>query len=57
MSSPGSRHIPDSTARPKAEDVSDVNAGMSGGNEAGHGSERSQTREDLEKALHESKKS
>jgi PAS domain S-box-containing protein len=37
--------------------VSEVNAGASGGNKVGDVSERAQTRENLEKALNESKKS
>jgi hypothetical protein len=47
----------DSTDRPKAEDVSEVNPGASGGNKVGDVSERAQTRENLEKALNKSKKS
>jgi formate hydrogenlyase transcriptional activator len=47
----------DSTARAKAEGVSEVHAGMPAGNKAGDLSERYETRENLEKALTGSMKS
>src|ERR1700687_3955050 len=57
MSSPGSRRIPDFTARVKGPDESEGRVGAFGGNEFGNVSGQYLTREDLEKALHESKKS
>src|SRR6202521_2884020 len=57
MSSPGSRRIPDFTARVKGPDESEGRVGAFGGNELGNVSGQYLTREDLEKALHESKKS
>ena len=56
MSYPGARHRTDSAALPTAEDVSQIGSGTSGGNEVGDVSEQYQTREDLEKALRESKR-
>jgi len=57
MSSPGASRISTFTPRPNGEDVSDVPAGMSDGKEVGDASMQRQTREDLEKALNESKQS
>jgi formate hydrogenlyase transcriptional activator len=57
MSSPGSRRIPDFTDRPKAEEGSESCAVTSGGNEVGDVFEQYPAREDLGKALLESKKS
>src|SRR6266436_10076980 len=56
MSSPGFRRTIDSTAHPKAEEPA-VHAGTSGGCRVGDVLEQFQTREDLEKALVESRKS
>ena len=57
MSAPEPRRIPDFTTRAEAEEVSEVRAGTSGGHEVSDVSEQYQTREDLEKALNESRKS
>src|SRR5580700_5717892 len=57
MSSPGASRISTFTPRPNGEDVSDVPAGMSDGKEVGDAPMKRQTREDLEKALNESKQS
>src|SRR5258706_12278667 len=56
MSSPGFRRAIDSTAHPKAEEPA-VHAGTSGGCRVGDVLEQFQSREDLEKALVESRKS
>ncbi len=56
MSTSGSHHKTDLTAA-KVEDVSEVRAGGSEGNEIGDVSERYQTREDLERAFNETKRS
>ena len=57
MNAPGSRHKTDFTARANAEDESEVRVDAPGGNEVANVSGQYLTREDLEKALHESKKS
>ncbi len=57
MTAPESHHETDVTPHAKTDDVSEVLLVTSGGKEIGDVSEQSQTREDLEKALNEAKKS
>jgi formate hydrogenlyase transcriptional activator len=57
MTAPESHHETDVTPHAKTDDVSKVLLVTSGGKEIGDVSEQSQTREDLEKALNEAKKS
>src|SRR6266481_5367248 len=57
MTAPESHHETDVTPHTKTDDVSEVLLVTSGGKEIGDVSEQSQTREDLEKALNEAKKS
>jgi formate hydrogenlyase transcriptional activator len=57
MTAPESHHETESTLQAKMDDVSEVLLVTSGGKEIGDVSEQSQTREDLEKALNEAKKS
>ncbi len=57
MSSPGARHISTFTPLRNGEDVSDVPMDVSDGKEVDDVSMQGQTREDLEKALNDSKQS
>ena len=57
MTAPKSSYETDFTAQAKSNDVPELVVAPSGGAEKGDGPERYQTREDLEKALNEAKKS
>src|SRR5438132_3231032 len=57
MTAPESHHETDVTPQAKKDDVSEVLVVTSGGNQIGEAAGQYQTREDLEKALNEAKKS